>query len=800
MVDPVGSQAEAIARALLGAPNQKLSSEDQLRYGSNGSLAIEIAGDRIGAWYDHEHEVGGRMLDLVMRERRCDEANARAWLKSKLGIETGNGAAEPQRRVAAYIYKSAGGEPLFCVSRWGPLKTFTQERYDPETGKFVGGKGCMDGVQRVPYRLDEWADEDGGCVFIVEGEKDADRLAGLGLRATTNPGGAGKWSKTYIRYFANRDVVVLPDNDQAGHDHARDVAASLQPAAKSVRVVALPGLPPKGDVSDWLTAGGSIEELTRLVAATARAVKGDGAADIAQIEQLIEQAGADPGAPFEAETIDFLAALRGRDKAAYERARARLKAKNVRVGELDQEVERRQQSDESGAKGKALDLPEPEPWPEPVDGAELIAGLVEQIARYVILSEHAALAVALWTLHAHAHDAAFHSPRLTATSPTMRCGKSTLLRTIGRLVPRPLPTANITPAAMFRVVEGAKPTLLIDEADSFVHENEELRGVINSSHCCLDAYVVRAVPAGDEYEARRFSTWAPMAIASIGKVAATIADRSLMIGMERKAPGQSVARMRADRDDGFGVLASKAARWVADHLEALRQADPDVPRALNDRQADNWRPLFAIADLAGDDWPTRSRAAALALSATDEDGETIGVQMLASVRVAFATAEQISTENLLRHLHAMTEAPWGEYGRQRKPITPRQLASLLRPFGIASGTIRESETSTPKGYRRVQFENIWLRYLSGSATTPHARETATFGDSLSATTTPDVADRKDEKARQSASCGVVADGPPIPVQEAENDGCGMTLEDLERMGGESDDDGFAEFDEWVRPS
>ena len=224
----------------------------------------------------------------------------------------------------------------------------------------------------------------------------------------------------------------------------------------------------------------------------------------------------------------------------------------------------------------------------------------------MILSDHAALAAALWVLHCHAHDAAFHSPRLTATSPTMRCGKSTLLRTIGRLVPRPLPTANITPAAMFRVIEAAKPTLLIDEADSFAHENEELRGVINSSHCRLDAFVIRAVPAGDDYEARQFSTWAPMAIASIGKVAATIADRSVIIAMERKPPGQTVARMRADRDDGFGVLASKAARWVADHLEALRQADPDVPRALNDRQADNWRPLLAIADLAGGDWPTAS--------------------------------------------------------------------------------------------------------------------------------------------------------------------------------------------------
>ena len=128
---------------------------------------------------------------------------------------------------------------------------------------------------------------------------------------------------------------------------------------------------------------------------------------------------------------------------------------------------------------------------------------------------------------------------------------------VGRLVPRPLPTANITPAALFRVIEAAKPCLLIDEADSFARDNDELRGVINSSHCVLDAFVVRAVPAGDDYEARRFSTWAPMAIASIGKVAATIADRSITIGMERKAPGQAVARMRADRDDGFGLLAQQ---------------------------------------------------------------------------------------------------------------------------------------------------------------------------------------------------------------------------------------------------
>jgi hypothetical protein len=479
---------------------------------------------------------------------------------------------------------------------------------------------------------------------------------------------------------------------------------------------------------------------------------------------------AEAGETFE-QAVERLAKLKPAD---YDRVRkAEADKLGVRVGTLDRDVEAARpvpaEGEESG-KGKALDLPEPELWPEPVDGAALIADLVKQIRKFVILSEHAALGAALWALHAHAHGAAFHSPRLTLTSPTMRCGKSTLLRTVGRLIPRPLATANITPAAMFRVIEAAKPCLLIDEADSFAQDDEVLRGVINSSHCCLDAFVVRTVAVGDDYEARRFSTWAPMAIASIGRVAATIADRSIIIRMERKPPGMTVARMRVDRDDGFGELASKAARWIADHFDALRQVDPEMPAALNDRQQDNWRGPIGIADLAAGDWPQKARAAALALSSVDEDADTIGVQLLASVRLVFGAAEQISTENLLRQLHAMPEAPWGEYGRQRKPITPRQLASLLRPFGIASGTIRESETSTPKGYRRAPFIEPWARYLPQSATTPQTSKSAGFGDFSSATTDSDVADRNEQKTSQSAACGVVADekGKPSPEDEGVN--------------------------------
>jgi hypothetical protein len=268
----IADHAERIARALLGTPNEKLSTKNQLRYGTNGSLAIEIAGDKTGTWFDHENQVGGGMLALVQRERNCDKAAAVEWLKTELGIELkpGNGAGERQRRVAAYIYHDQHWEPVYCVSRWGPFKTFTQERHDPASGKFISG---LDGVELVPYRLPELLADTTARVWITEGEKDADRLVELGLVATTNPGGAGKWPAGFAQYFTGRECVVLPDSDRAGHDHAHDVAAKLKPVAAAVRTLVLPGLLPKQDVSDWLDHGHTVEQLVALLEEPAKATQ-----------------------------------------------------------------------------------------------------------------------------------------------------------------------------------------------------------------------------------------------------------------------------------------------------------------------------------------------------------------------------------------------------------------------------------------------------------------------------------------------------------------------------------------------
>lgn len=214
--------------------------------------------------------------------------------------------------------------------------------------------------------------------------------------------------------------------------------------------------------------------------------------------------------------IDKLAKLAPME---YDRVReAEAKKLNCRVATLDREVARARGNsidDDNGGSGSAVLFADPEPWPDAVDGTALLADIAETFAERVVLPEGAADVLALWVLHAHAHDAAYVSPILVLQSPEKQCGKTTTFTVLQTLVPRVLPTSNITSAALFRAVEKWRPTLLIDEADSFLRDNEDLRGILNSGHVRTTAFVIRTV--GDEHEPKTFSTWGPKAIALIGK-------------------------------------------------------------------------------------------------------------------------------------------------------------------------------------------------------------------------------------------------------------------------------------------
>lgn len=362
-------------------------------------------------------------------------------------------------------------------------------------------------------------------------------------------------------------------------------------------------------------------------------------------------------------------------------------------------------------QGREITWEDPELPDEPVDGAELLVDLVGTIMTYLVLPEGGPLALALWLLHAHAHAASSVSPRFVLKSPEKRCGKTTTLTLVGALAPRVLPASNITAAAVFRSIERFYPTLVIDEADTFLRDSEELRGVLNSGHL-KSGFVVRCV--GEDFEPRQFGTFCPVAIAVIGDLAQTLEDRSIIIPMRRKVKSEKVQRLRLDRlEASVGPLRAKCAKWAADNLELLTDSDPEVPDQLHDRAADNWRPLLAIADLIGGDWREHARNAALVLSGTPtESNDSVRVLLLRDIRDSFRTGEdRLASEDLIRRLIEREDRPWREWGKVNpKPITASGLARQLKPFGIVPTQAREG-ADVRRGYSRVDLADAWARYV-----------------------------------------------------------------------------------------
>jgi putative DNA primase/helicase len=367
--------------------------------------------------------------------------------------------------------------------------------------------------------------------------------------------------------------------------------------------------------------------------------------------------------------------------------------------------------------GKPLCFNDPEPWETPVDGAELLDTIAAHARRYLILPDGAAEAIALFVLLTYTIDASECSPILAFTSPVKGCGKTRALDLLGALVACPLRTANLTPAAIFRTIEQQHITLLMDEYDTYITRNDELRGILNSGHTKGSAFVLRNVKNGDDWETKQFSTWCPKVLAGIGALPPTLQDRSIEIPMKRKERNEDVARLRqATIQQELESIPRQAAHWAADGLEALRNATPEPIDDFGDRQNDNWEPLLAIADDAGADWPSRARRAARALHALRHDGDDdLPLQLLADIRQVFAECgnrSQLPTETILNVLCGSEDRPWGEMWPSGRAMSPNMLAKMLRPFGVRPRKFRAGP-DTHRGYLLADFEDAWTRYLDG---------------------------------------------------------------------------------------
>jgi len=407
------------------------------------------------------------------------------------------------------------------------------------------------------------------------------------------------------------------------------------------------------------------------------------------------------------EVISKLASL---SPLEYEKVRKeKAKALHVRQATLDTAVKAARMANNSDG----FLFKEVNPWSEPIDPSTLLTDITVTIRRFIVCDEEVSHAAALWVAMTWFIDVVNVAPLAVITAPEKRCGKTLLLSLLKFLSRRPIIASNISPAAFFRSIDKWQPTLLIDEADSFMRDNEELRGVINSGHTRESAYVIRTV--GDNHTPKRFSTWGAKVIAGIGHLPNTIMDRSITLSLRRKLPDEIVERLRDAEPGLFDELSAKLARFAEDYTEEVRQARPPLSHSLNDRAQDNWEPLLAIAMSAGNEWLQIGTKVALKLSGGEDVTQTIGTELLADIQEIFAeqNADRIWSEKLIEALCTDKEKPWATYSKGF-PITPRKLADKLKTYGIRSKTIRIG-SDTAKGYERNQFTEAFSRYVTPSA-------------------------------------------------------------------------------------
>jgi hypothetical protein len=692
-----------VARRLWGEPNARLSKTAELRFGTHGSRSINL---KDGTWFDHEANEGGGNFDLIKREIGCDDRGAYEWLCAEgLINKPTNGNGGLGAVIANYKYVDERGKLLFEVLRLQP-KSFRQRRPDGHGGYLWNLKDTRCVLYGLPDLISAIAA--GKVVIVAEGERKVDLLRSWDMVATCCAGGAGKWRADYSTFLRGADVILLPDNDNAGFEHVQKVGASLSGIAKRVRVLLLPGLLPKGDIINWADAGGTADQLRALIetaqdwapaVATDASTDAEKAAAKAKEDSLIEALARLPrGVEFD----------RQRKQAAKELGVSR--------SAIDDEIEERRGEQNAGPLFSHWGVV---PWDEPAEGDSLLRDIIRRLLRHVVMTSDDALAIALWIMFAWVHDTvAIYSPILAATSAEPESGKTTTLGLVSFLLPRCMASVEITEAALFRSIKLWSPSFLIDEFDDVLASDDAagLRSVINSGHT-RGQVVVRCV--GDERTPEPFSTFRPKAIGSNGrKLPPATRSRCIFIELRRKRRDQGVTAFLHEDDNELGDLRRRLMRWSMDHEEALRTVvkagSVAMPYRLENRRADNWRVQFAIADLAGEDWGDKARAAAVAIEGKS-DSRTAGVRLLAAIQALFNDGEDhpmtgpVSSATLIDKLTADPISEWAEW-RRGKPISQRQLADLLKPFHIFPEQVRIGERQV-RGYHRKQFEEAWKIYL-----------------------------------------------------------------------------------------
>lgn len=366
-----------------------------------------------------------------------------------------------------------------------------------------------------------------------------------------------------------------------------------------------------------------------------------------------------------------------------------------------------------------------------ITGAEILDDIAAWFDHYLALpNDHAAPTVALWAAHTWRVTDFYVSPRLILSSAEPGSGKTRVLELLNLVCHFPRLTISATAPALYRRIAASDdagklpPTILFDEVDAIFSKggspnHEDLRALLNSGYK-RGSTVDRCKGDAKEMAVVEFPVYAPVALAGLaGNMPATITTRAVTIEMRRRGLGEKVAPFRErDAEAEAAPLRDDLAAWMGT-IDGLDTARPAMPKGVEDRPAEVWEALLAIADAAGGHWPDTARAACqhFVLDTADPRDTSLGIRLLADIHDILDGRDRIATDVLLNALRNLDEAPWGDlYG---KPLTPRRLASELKRYGVRSGSVRLPDGTNRKGYtldptaESVGLQDAFNRFLTG---------------------------------------------------------------------------------------
>lgn len=382
---------------------------------------------------------------------------------------------------------------------------------------------------------------------------------------------------------------------------------------------------------------------------------------------------------------------------------------------LAQELERKLKAEAEGSVG-------------PISGASILDEVERFIGRFVIYpTEHARIAHTLWIAHAWLMDKWDSTPRIAFLSPEPGSGKSRALEVTEPLVPNAIHAVNTTPAYLFRKVsdENGPPTILYDEADTTfgpkAKDNEEVRGMLNAGHR-RGATAGRCVTRGKIIETEELPAYCAVALAGLDDLPDTLMSRSIPVRMQRRKSDEPVEPWRLRRN---GAEAEPIARRLEAWASSVTEISwPEMPGGVEDRNADVWEALLAIADLAGGEWPKRARVAAVALVAASRDnGMSLGVQLLADLKLVFNGCDRLATDQVIEKLLKLEESPWGDL--RGKALDARGLSYRLKKYEVKPKQLKMEGGRNVRGYEKSDLLDSWKRYLPEPPTYSAATDATT---------------------------------------------------------------------------